>query len=79
MPQKTNLNTNPYYDDFETSKNFHRVLFKPGFPVQARELTTIQSMLQNQIESFGNHFFKDGSVIIPGGVSYPSSDWDAGR
>ena len=70
MPQKTNLNTNPYYDDFETSKNFHRVLFKPGFPVQARELTTIQSMLQNQIESFGNHFFKDGSVIIPGGVSY---------
>ena len=70
MPQKTNLNTNPYYDDFDASKNFHKVLFKPGFPVQARELTTIQSMLQNQIESFGNHFFKDGSVVIPGAVSY---------
>ena len=49
MPQKTNLNTNPYYDDFSQSKNFHKVLFKPGFPVQARELTTIQSILQNQI------------------------------
>ena len=45
MPQKTNLNTNPYYDDFSQSKNFHKV-FKPGFPVQARELTTIQSILQ---------------------------------
>jgi hypothetical protein len=29
--------------------------------------------LQNQIESFGNHFFKDGSVIIPGSVSYEGS------
>lgn len=72
MPQKTNLNTNPYYDDFSQSKNFHKVLFKPGFPVQARELTTIQSILQNQIESFGNHFFKDGSIIIPGSLSYES-------
>ena len=58
MPQKTNLNTNPYYDDFSQSKNFHKVLFKPGFPVQARELTTIQSILQNQIESFEIIFSK---------------------
>ena len=58
MPQKTNLNTNPYYDDFSQSKNFHKVLFKPGFPVQARELTTIQSILQNQIESLEIIFSK---------------------
>ena len=34
------LNISPYYDDFDASKNFYKVLFKPGFPVQARELTT---------------------------------------
>jgi hypothetical protein len=72
MSQKTNLNVSPYYDDFEKDNNFYRVLFKPGFPVQSRELTTLQSILQNQIESFGNHIFKDGSVVIPGNVTYNS-------
>jgi hypothetical protein len=70
MPQKTNLNIGPYYDDFDKDKNYYKVLFKPGFPIQSRELTTLQSSLQNQIESFGNHFFKEGSVVIPGSVTY---------
>jgi len=70
MPQRTNLNINPYYDDYDQNSNYYRVLFKPGFPVQARELTTSQSILQNQVEKFARHFFKDGSVVIPGGVSY---------
>jgi len=70
MPQKTNLNINPYYDDFDKDSNFYRVLFKPGYPVQARELTTLQSILQNQIESFGSHIFKEGSMVIPGGITY---------
>ena len=72
MSQKTNLNIDPYYDDFDPKDNFYRVLFKPGFPVQSRELTSLQSILQNQIESFGNHVFKDGSVVIPGNISYNS-------
>ncbi len=59
MPQKTNLNVNPYYDDFNKDDNYYRVLFNPGRPVQARELTGLQSILQNQIESFGSHIFKD--------------------
>ena len=70
MSQKTNLNISPYYDDFNEGNNFYKVLFKPGRPVQARELTTLQSILQNQIESFGNHVFKEGSMVLPGGVSY---------
>ena len=70
MAQKTDLNINPYYDDFDSSKNFYKVLFKPGFPVQARELTTLQSILQNQIESFGSYTFKDGTVVIPGNIVY---------
>ena len=41
MSQKTNLNISPYYDDFDKYNNFYKVLFKPGHPVQARELTTI--------------------------------------
>ena len=70
MAQKTNLNISPYYDDYDKSDQFYKVLFKPGFPVQARELSTLQSILQNQVESFGTHMFKDGSMVIPGGIAY---------
>jgi hypothetical protein len=59
-----NLGTSPYYDDFENDKNFHRILFKPGYAVQARELTQLQTILQNQIQRFGDHVFKDGSVVV---------------
>jgi hypothetical protein len=70
MAQNTNLNTSPYFDDFNIDKNYQRVLFKPGIPLQARELTTLQSVLQNQVEQFGKHFFKEGSVVIPGNIAY---------
>ena len=70
MTQNTNLNVSPYFDDFDEDKNYNKVLFKPGFPVQSRELTTLQSILQGQIEKFGQHFFKEGSIVIPGGVFY---------
>jgi len=70
MAQNTNLNVTPYYDDFDKDKNFYRVLFRPGFPIQARELSTMQSILQNQVESVGTHLFKDGAMIIPGQVGY---------
>ena len=70
MAQNTNLNVSPYYDDFNSKKNYYKVLFNPGRPVQARELTTFQSILQNQIESFGGHIFKEGSMVIPGNVGY---------
>lgn len=59
-------NIAPYYNDFDEFKNFHQILFRPGFAVQARELTQLQSLLRNQIEKFGNHIFKQGSVVIPG-------------
>ena len=72
MAQKTDLNINPYFDDFDSGKNFYKVLFKPGYPVQARELTTLQSILQNQIESFGSYTFKEGTVVIPGNIVYDS-------
>lgn len=70
MPQNTNLNISPYFDDFDKDNNFYRVLFRPGYPIQARELTTMQSILQNQLESIGQHFFKEGAMVIPGQVGY---------
>ena len=66
MPQETNLNVAPYFDDFDSQNNYHKVLFKPAYPVQVRELNNIQSILQNQIEQLGTHFFKEGSKVIPG-------------
>ena len=68
--QKTDLNVAPYYDDFDVTDNFHRVLFRPGFAVQARELTTLQSILQNQVERHGRHMFKEGSLVVPGQFGY---------
>jgi hypothetical protein len=70
MSQQTNLNVAPYFDDFDPNNDYYRVLFKPGYPVQARELTTLQSILQNQIEKFGQHFFKEGARVIPGNIGY---------
>ena len=70
MPKETNLNLSPYFDDFDPKKNYYGVLFKPGYPVQSRELSTLQTILQNQIEQFGNHIFKEGSVVIPGQLNY---------
>ena len=59
----TNFNVDPFYDDFDETKNYHRVLFRPGLAVQARELTQMQTILQNQIDRFAEHIFKEGSTI----------------
>lgn len=69
MAIETNLNQSPYFDDFNESKNFHRVLFRPGYAVQARELTQLQSILQNQLERFANEILVDGTVITGCGLS----------
>ena len=69
MAQITDLNVAPYFDDFDNKANYNRVLFRPGFAVQARELTTLQSILQDQIEQHGNHMFKEGAMVIPGQFS----------
>ena len=63
------FNTDPYYDDFNKTNKFYRILFKPGYAVQARELNQIQSIIQNQIDVHGKHIFKEGSMVIPGSSS----------
>ena len=69
MAQNTDLNVSPYYDDYDETKNFHRILFRPANAIQARELTQLQSIIQNQVERFGNHVFKEGSLVMGGTVT----------
>lgn len=64
------FNTAPYFDDFDANKNFYKVLFKPGYAVQARELNQLQSILLHQINGVSGHLFKKNTMIIPGGVSF---------
>ena len=61
-----NFNTAPYYDDFDQTKNYHRILFRPGYAVQARELTQLQTALSNQIKQFGNNIFVNGTLVTGG-------------
>ena len=69
MAQNTDLNVSPYYDDYDETKNFHKILFRPSNAIQARELTQLQSILQNQVERFGNHIFDEGSLVMGGTVT----------
>lgn len=66
MSIQTNLNVTPYFDDYDPSKRFHRILFKAGQTVQARELSQVQDILNDQVESIGSHLFKNGSSVIQG-------------
>jgi len=63
MPLDTNFNVSPYFDDYNEAKNYHRILFRPGVALQARELTQLQTILQNQVERFGDNIFKTGTII----------------
>jgi len=60
----------PYFDDFDESNEYYKVLFRPGVSVQTREMNTMQSILQNQVSKVGDHLFKNGSMVIPGQVNY---------
>jgi hypothetical protein len=64
-----NFNVDPYFDDFNDAKNFHRILFKPGKAVQARELTQAQTILQDQITKFANNIFKENSPVTGGQIT----------
>jgi len=64
-----NFNISPYNDDFSDTKHFYRVLFKPAVAVQARELTTEQSILQQQIKNLGDSIYQNGSMVLPGQIA----------
>lgn len=59
----TDFNQAPYWADYAANSEQYNVLFKPGVPVQARELNNLQFGLQYQIGSFSNNIFTSGSII----------------
>ena len=59
----------PYFDDYNEDDRYLKILFRPGFAVQTRELNQMQSIIQNQIERFGNHIFENGSLVLNGETS----------
>ena len=61
----TIFSTSPHFDDYDETKQFVRILFRPGRAVQARELTQLQTIIQGQVERFGKGIYKDGSFITP--------------
>lgn len=69
MSELQTFNTAPYFDDYSEDKKFYKILFRPGVAVQARELTQLQTILQQQIKRHGDNIFKDGAMVIPGQVS----------
>ena len=64
-----NFNVDPYYDDFDPNAHYHRILFRPGRAVQARELTQAQTILQDQITKFADHIFKQNTPVKGGQVT----------
>ena len=64
-----NFNIAPYFDDFDETKNYHRIQFRPGHAVQARELTQLQTAFQAQLDRFGQYNFGDGSRVVGGKVT----------
>ena len=75
MPLQKNLNVAPYYADYNPLSDYYKVLFKAGYPVQARELTNMQLMLQNQIETIASRTMKEGDQIVPGEFGYAQSSY----
>jgi hypothetical protein len=72
---QTDFNIAPFYDDYSANSQYYRILFRPSVAVQARELTQIQSILQNQISIFGSSIYKDGSIVKGSSFTqYPGID-----
>jgi hypothetical protein len=65
MAIETDLSVSPYFDEGAAGleKNYYKILFKPSVPVQVRELNELQTILQNQIEEFGDNVLKRGTII----------------
>ena len=62
-----------YKDDFVDSDNYHRILFNSGRALQARELTQMQTIIQEEVARFGRNVFKDGAAVNPGGPTINNS------
>lgn len=58
-----------YRDDFDEDKGYQRVIFNNSRALQARELTQLQTIIQESLGRFGRNIFKEGAAISEGGLS----------
>jgi hypothetical protein len=63
MILRTNLNTSPYFADYNPTDDYYQILFQPGVSVQTRELNNLQLMFQKQLERFGDNIFQSGTIV----------------
>ena len=57
------ISTAPYYDDYDASKNYTKVLAVPGRVEQAREFTQAQTIQQDYLSRLGSSIYSNGSII----------------
>lgn len=68
--QVPSFNNYPYYDDFDITKNFYRVLFRPGYSVQTREINQLQTILQQQISHISDYSVNDKTAVVGGQINF---------
>ena len=56
-----------YKDDYDKTKNYHRILFNSGKALQARELTQMQTIIQQELSQLMGNLFVEGATVTPGG------------
>ena len=60
---RVDLRQAPYYDDYESTKQYYQLLAIPGRNAQAREFTQMQSVLRNIIRSVGDSILRNGDIV----------------
>lgn len=70
LSQLKTFNNYPYYDDFDPNNNFYRVLFRPGYSVQTREVNQLQTILQQQISYMADYALSDKTAAFGGNINF---------
>jgi hypothetical protein len=73
MSIQNDLSVSPYFDDYSEKNDYYKILFRPGVSVQTRELNQLQTILQKQIERFGDNIFKTGTIISGCDIAFHSN------
>lgn len=63
MSINLDLNTSPYYDDFDPSKKYIQLLALPGRAEQAREFTQLQTIMLYLMRKLAATILKEGTII----------------
>lgn len=57
------LSGSPYYDDYDSTKDYAQILAVPGRVSQARDITQLQSIQRDYLGRLGSSLYTEGSII----------------